>query len=207
MINLLIADDHPIYLDGLRTVLADVEDINIMAEARNGLEVLEILKTKPIDIVLLDINMPEMDGIECAKKINQNSYKAKIIILTQYNEPRFIKKLEKYIDGYLLKDTDKNTLVQAIRITHFGEKCFFNPETGDSHKENFVDSFLNSFHISEREKDVLKLICKEMTTKEIAQKLTISPSTVETYRDRLLNKTGAKNMAGLAVWAVGNKMV
>ncbi len=206
MINLLIADDHPIYLNGLRTVLQDVEDIKIIGEARNGLEVIDFLKTKPADIVLLDINMPEMDGIECAKEISQNGFNTKIIILTQYNEPRFIKKLEKYISGYLLKDTDKNVLIQAIRIVNIGDKYFFNPEPKNNRKENSTDSFLNSFHISEREKEVLQLICKEMTTKEIAQILAISSSTVETYRERLLLKTGAKNMVGLAVWAVDNKL-
>jgi DNA-binding NarL/FixJ family response regulator len=206
MINLLIADDHPIYLDGLRTVLADVEDISIVAEARNGLEVLEILKTKPIDIVLLDINMPEMDGIECAKQISQSGQKTKVIMLTQYNERRFINKLEKHIDGYLLKDVDKNTLVQAIRVANIGNKCFFDPKLESVHKEKFRDSFLNSYNISEREKEVLLFICKEMTTNEIAKTIAVSPSTVETYRERLLNKTGSKNLAGLVKWAVENKL-
>ena len=93
MINVLIADDHPLYLDGLKTTFDDVEDINIIDEAVNGLQVIEILKAKTVDIVLLDINMPKMDGIKCAKEIKQNGFNAKIIILTQYNERRFIKKL------------------------------------------------------------------------------------------------------------------
>lgn len=206
MINILIADDHPIYRDGLITVLCDVDDINIVGEAANGLEVIQALKTKAIDIVLLDINMPIMNGIDCAKEISKNGFNAKIIILTQYNERILVKKLRNYISGYLLKDTDKNILVQVIRSVFYNNKCFFDPKLGGIHKGNHTDIFLNSFNITEREKEVMQLICKEKTSKEIAQILAISSNTVEIFRSRLLTKTGARNMAGLAVWAVENNL-
>lgn len=204
MINVLIADDHPVFLDGLKTIFDNVEDINIIAKAENGLRVLEILKVKPVDVILLDINMPEMDGIECAKEISKNGYNTKIIILTQYHERWFIKKLKDYICGYLLKDTGKEELVRAVRKVYNGEKYFHdNYENAIS----YYDSYLKSLEISGREKEVLLLICKEKTTGEIATTLNINPSTVETYRERLLIKTGAKNMAGLVMWAVENNFL
>ena len=181
---------------------------NIIAEAENGLRVLEILKVKPVDVILLDINMPEMDGIECAKEISKNGYNTKIIILTQYHERWFIKKLKDYICGYLLKDTGKEELVQAVRKVYNGEKYFHDSlKLNNENTTTYYDSYLKSLEISGREKEVLLLICKEKTTVEIATTLNINHSTVETYRERLLIKTGAKNMAGLVMWAVENNFL
>ena len=116
MINLIIADDHPIFIDGLKTVLADVPDINITGEAQNGKQVIELLEYKQADVVLLDIRMPEMDGIETAKEIKKRYPHVKIIILTQFGEKCLVKNfMELGVDGYLLKDCSQQDLINAIK--------------------------------------------------------------------------------------------
>ncbi|MEZ5198507.1 MAG: response regulator transcription factor [Bacteroidales bacterium] len=208
MINLIITDDHPIFIDGLKTVLSNVTGIAIVGEALNGKQLLELLEDSLADIVLLDINMPEMDGLETAQIVKQQYSYVKIIMLTQFGEKRFIKKcMEMGVEGYLLKDCEKQELIKAIIAVYMGG-IFYNancqPESGFF--APVVDDH-NPFHISEKEKQVLKLIAEEKCNTEIAKKMSISINTVKTYRERLMLKSGTKNTAGLMYWAVKNKLL
>ena len=204
MINIIIADDHQIFIDGIKTVLVDEPDINVAGEALNGKQVLNLLKIKPVDVVLLDIEMPEMDGLETAEIIQKQYPDVKTIILTNYNNKGFVNKAKKYgCAGYLLKDCTKDELVKAIRMVYDGG-LYYNPKNSNKTSLSNYSNTNEAFDITEKEKETLILILKEKTNKEIAKKMNISKNTVRTYKERLLNKTGNTTLAGLIKWAHKN---
>jgi DNA-binding NarL/FixJ family response regulator len=206
MINIIIADDHPMFIDGVRTVLADVPDIRIAGEALNGLQALELLNTTHADIVLLDINMPVMDGLQTAESIKQRYKNIKIIMLTQYDEKGFIKRCKALgVEGYLLKDCEKQILVNAIHLVYCGGTLY---GTKNSNNNGYAVPNLNNKElITEKEKQLLMLITEEKCNEEIARKLCISANTIKKRRDRLLAKAGVKNTAGLIYWAMKNNLL
>ena len=202
MIKIIIVDDHQLVIDGIQLMLAEESDLQCIASALNGAAALELLQKKHTDIVLLDINMPGMDGLECCKLIKAGYPDIKIVVLSMLKEASLIKKMLKHgASGYLLKNAGKEEVVQAIRKVHAGEQ-FFGTEVLDivmnsfSGKKNIEKK--NPFpKLSRREKQVLQLIVDEYTTGEIAEKLFISFGTVETHRRNLLLKLNARNTAGL----------
>lgn len=210
MIKLLIADDHQLLIDGIKSTLEDVEDITIIAKANNGFEVIKILESKKADIVLMDINMPYMDGLECTKKVNQDFPETKVIALTQYDEKRFVKRMIKNgACGYLLKDASKAELLKAIREVYAGKK-YFSPKLSVKFLEDhYQTTKINPLfpHLTERERQILNLICKGYSSIEIAEQLNISYNTVENHRANLMEKSDTKNTAGLVRWAVENELI
>lgn len=206
----MIADDHQLIIDGLRTNLDEVPDINIVAEANNGEEVIKILARKKPDIILMDINMPVMDGLECTRLVSKKYPRVKVIGLSQFDEVRLVKRLVKNgAVGYLLKDTGQEELLRAIRKVFAGEKYFseklsLNLIDQDIKKNNNSSLFPK---LSDREKEILHLICQEYSTQEIAEKLNISFHTIESHRVKLMIKAGARNTAGLVRWAVESGQV
>lgn len=211
MINILIADDHQLLIDGIKANLADIEDFDFVAEANNGYQVLEKLEEGiSVDVILMDINMPKLDGLGCTKKVCRQYPHVKVIALSQYDEKRFVKWMVRNgASGYLLKDSDKDTLVKAIRSVHSGEKYFC-----DRLSMRLVNQELKMEHTSDlfpkltgRELEILNLICQEYSSHEIADKLFISFHTVESHRANLMHKAGSKNTAGLVKWAVQNDLV
>ncbi len=200
MISVLIVDDHKLVVEGISLMLSDLEDIKIIGTASNGIEALELIQLKKPDIVLLDLNMPKMNGLELCKKLHPMQLDTKIIILSMMDEIKLIQRLiQKGADGYLLKNSGKDEVVGAIRKVHNGEKHFDQsvliqlmtnaPKTRSSH------SLMPK--ISKRENEILRLIMDELTSNEIASKLFISLGTVETHRRNLINKLGVRNTAGL----------
>jgi len=211
MINILIADDHQLLIDGIKANLADIEDFDFIAEANNGYQVLERLESGiVVDVILMDINMPMLDGLECTKKVSKQFPEVKVIALSQYDEKRFVKWMVKNgASGYLLKDADKDNLEKAIRAVHAGEKYFCDRlslrlVTQELKMENTRDLFPK---LTDREVEILNLICREFSSQEIADKLFISFHTVESHRANLMQKAGAKNTAGLVRWAVENDFI
>ena len=203
MINLIIADDHQIFIDGIKTVLVDEPDINVVGEALNGKQVLKLLKIKPVDIVLLDIEMPEMDGLETAEIIQKQYPDVKTIILTNYNNKGFFNKAQKYgCAGFIVKDTSKKELVNAIEVVSRGG-TYYDPKIV---KKTKFDNY-KAIKLSTREKQILKYIINEKTNNEISKEMKISKNTVRTYKERLLNKTGNTTIAGLVKWAVKNNYI
>ncbi len=212
MINILIADDHQLLIDGIKAALADSEDISIVGEANNGYQVLEKLDAGlPVNIVLMDINMPKMDGLNATKLVHKKHPGVKVIALSQYDEKRFVKQMVKNgASGYLLKDSSKEILEQAIRTVESGEKYYcdrlsvrlINQELKieDEHNALFPK-------LSERELEILRLIGNELSSQEIADKLFISFHTVESHRANLMSKAGVKNTAGLIRWATENDLL
>ena len=202
-IDIVLCDDHQIFKDGIKSTLNDVKWIKIWDVASNGEECIEEIKKHNPNVVLLDINMPVMDGIECLKIIKSDFPSIKVIALTQFDEKRFVKQMLKYgADGYVLKSTTKKELLTAIKTVLSGNQYLadvVDPKT-TSAKEN--SSLFPE--LSPREVDVLKLLANEKSTKQIADELFISFHTVESHRANLFRKLEVKNLAGLVKWAVNN---
>lgn len=208
-INVFIVDDHQVVLDGLSSILSRFEDVNLMGQAMNGLDALEFLGKNNVDVAIIDINLPGMDGVDLCKAIKTNHPDYKVLALTTFNEVSFITRIMKCgASGYLLKNTSGEELIEAIRKAHAGEQYLSKEVQATLISSSFgkkEESFIPK--LTRREKEVLKLIIDEMTTKEIAEKLFISVATVETHRLHLLNKLGARNTAGLVKTAIQKGLI
>lgn len=212
MIKIIIADDHQLFIDGIKSLVKTMKNMEIVAEVNNGKELLEVLEKKTCDIVLMDINMPEMDGIEATKLVKTKHPLLKILMLTMFSSRDYIEKLLRAgADGYILKNTGKAELQEAIETLMNGESYFSKEVTerimeGLQKKKNMEKSTC-LVELTEREIDVLKLIVQEFTTAEIAEKLFISTHTVETHRKNLISKLNVRNIAGLVKYAMQNGLV
>ncbi|MEZ4722625.1 MAG: response regulator transcription factor [Flavobacteriales bacterium] len=208
MIEVLLCDDHKIFRDGIRATLAGVDDVCIIAEAETGIECLERMKEVLPDVVLLDISMPEMDGIECLQQIKLLYPFVKVIALTQFDEKRFIKQMMKFgADGYILKSTSKRELLLALNQVM--KNRTYLAEAADNALQEIVseDPVSQLFpNLSTRERQIIKMLCHEHNTKQIAQQLEISFHTVESHRSNIFKKVGVSNLAGLVRWAVNNDL-
>lgn len=208
MIRLIITDDHPIIRDGIKTILADAKGIKLIGCASDGAELMELLKSKEADVILMDINMPGVNGIDATKLVKEKYPNTKVLSFSQYDEKRFIKQMLKNgANGYLLKNSSANEMVNAIKIAHSGG-MYMSPELPNvfGNKPKPRSNYLFP-DLTKREIDVLQEICKEKNTHEIAETLFLSSNTVETHRANLLLKVGVKNTAGLVKWAVENEIV
>ena len=211
-IKVAIADDHALFRAGVKTALSSKKDIELIAEADNGMQLLHLLRHIEPDVILLDIQMPIMDGIQTLPEIRKLRPEAKVIILSMHNDHSMISKLmEIGANSYLTKNSDSETIYQAIRTCH-DQEFFFNELTNKALLTGLRTKRTDGIHhqeadLSEKETRVLKLMCEEKTTKEIADIVEISPRTVEAIRDKLKTKTGAKSMAGLVMYAVKNGII
>lgn len=209
-VKVIICDDHNLFRSGVRAALSHHNDIEIIAEAEQGQQLLNTLKAIPCDVVLLDITMPVLNGIDTLPLVKEQYPNIKVIMLTMHNDHSMIAKLmELGANSYLTKDSDSNTIHEAIITCHKNE-YYFNALTnmalidGLKSKRN-ADGGLNiDAHLNDKEMHILKLMCEEKSTKEIADMVDLSPRTVEAIRDKLRAKTGAKSMAGLVLFAVKN---
>jgi DNA-binding NarL/FixJ family response regulator len=207
VIKVAIADDHTLFRAGVRTALSVKNDVELIAEADNGMQLMNLLRHIEPDVILLDIQMPIMDGIQTLPEIKKIRPEAKVIILSMHNDHSMISKLmEIGANSYLTKNSDSETIYQAI-ITCFEQEFFFNELTNKAlltglRSRRTETIGVQDAELSEKEIRVLKLMCEEKTTKEIADIVDISPRTVEAIRDKLKSKTGAKSMAGLVMYAV-----
>ena len=208
MIRLIITDDHPVIRDGVKTILTNDTDIELVACAGSGDELLEQLESIKADVILMDINMPGMNGIEATKLVKKKYPNIKVLSFSQYDEKRFVKQLLKNgASGYLLKNSAAGELIQAVKMVHSGG-MYLSADLPNVFGEKSKPRANYLFpELSSRERDVLVEICKEKNTNEIAEILFISPNTVETHRSNLLLKVGVKNTAGLVKWAIENEIV
>ncbi|WP_445665188.1 response regulator [Fodinibius sp. AD559] len=211
-IKILLADDHDIVRDGIKMLLEDEVGFTIEAEAENGLQAIEICKKHDIDLIIMDINMPEMNGIEATEKIKESFPDIKVLALTMMDEDQHIRQMiEAGASGYILKSSDKIELVDAITTILDGKHYFSDDATQsvmmDLVKGTTKKESSDPGNITEREKEVLELIVKQYTNQEIAEELHISTRTVDAHRRNLLQKTGAKNTAGLVTYAIKHDLV
>lgn len=215
-INVAIADDQILFRRGMVSIVNAFENIQISIEAGTGkelLEAIEVAETKP-DVILLDLSMPELNGVETTKVLHQKYPNVKIIILSVYSEDRFVTHLmELGVNGYLFKNVEPAEVEKAIwavveKDFYFNEAflaAMKNRMTGKKPRLLIQDDIPST--LTQRELDVLDLICKQMTAQEIADKLFISVRTVDGHRNNLLEKTGMRNTAGLVVFSIKNNLL
>lgn len=202
-IKILLADDHNIVIDGLKAVLKSNETFEVTGEARNGEEVLKFLETHYADVVVLDINMPVMDGISCARKMKAKFPKVKIIILTMYAQKSFVEEIVKIgVDGCLLKSNTGQELSDAIERVMSGKSYYDMIGTFVVDKEEVFQ-----YKLGKREIEIIKLLAEGLTSLQIAEKLFIAEHTVKTHRKNILRKTGASNTSQLVQFALNNHII
>lgn len=207
VIKVAIADDHALFRTGVKTSLSVKKDIQMVAEAENGMQLLNLLKHIKPDVILLDIQMPIMDGYATLPEIKKIYPDMKVIMLSMINDPSMITRMmEIGANSYLTKESDSEMIYQAIR-TCFESEFYFNDLTNKAllsglRMKKPAESAIPDVQLSDKEVAILKLMCEEKSTKEIADIVDLSPRTVEAIRDKLKTKTGVKSMAGLVMYAV-----
>lgn len=209
-IRILIADDHSMVREGLKQLVELEEDIIVVAQAGNGSETIEkIIEYKP-DVVLLDINMPEMNGLEVLAYLKANDISANVLILTIHNEVEYLyKAVEIGVKGYVLKDSESDVLIRAIRSVYEGDS-YIQPNMASllfKKMNNEESSSVQNSKLTKREVEVLKLITEGMLNKEIAHRLCISEKTVKNHVSNIFKKIEVSDRTQAAVFAIKNQIV
>jgi len=215
-INVHIADDHQILIDGVKAVLNIEPNIDVVGFSLNGIQVLDWFKENSADVLILDINMPELDGIEVLKRLKKIKNKPEIIVLSSYDDIKLVKEvLQMGAKGFVPKKSAGEHIVNAVYKVAEGNQYFT-----DDVKEKMMQTLLSGqvknegsqdgvfiSSLTKREIQVLKLVAQQYSTREIAEELHISESTVETHRKNLMKKVKVKNSVGLAIFALKNEVV
>lgn len=206
--NVLLVDDHQMFLDGLEFILAKEPDLSVVAEANNGKNALPLVKNMSIDLVITDISMPEMDGITLTHHIKEEYPHVKVLVLSMHNEKSVIKQImQSEADGYVLKSCRKQELLYAIRNI-LDNGTYYCKEVATLIRENYkILNYESNTELTTREKEVLALIVQEYSSQEIADKLNISKRTVDTHRINIMEKTNSKTIIGLIKYAIQHKII
>lgn len=206
-VKIMIADDHQMFIDGITALFKEEQDICIIAQALNGQEVIEKIKSDTPDIILMDIGMDGLNGIEVTEIITRTHPKLKVIALTMYDDHNRIKKMLKAgAKGYVLKNTSKDELLNAINAVKSGENYFSKQVSNIIIKENTQKTPNPVSLLTKRELQIIKLIARSMTSKEIADELSLSELTVSTHRKNAMQKLEIKNIAGLVKFVIENQL-
>jgi DNA-binding NarL/FixJ family response regulator len=211
-IRIIIADDHKLFREGIRQALSEESNIKILAEASDGKDLVEKFRAIKPEVILTDVKMPIMDGIEATKKILEINPEIKIIGLSMFDdEANIIDMLEAGASGYLIKNADKDEIVDAI-YTVFEGNPYYCKHTSHTLAKMISGSRFNSeksrgkIEFTDRELDIVRLICQQMTNKEIADSLYVSIRTVEGYRLRIQEKLDVKNSVGIVIYAIKHNL-
>jgi DNA-binding NarL/FixJ family response regulator len=201
-LSIYIADDHAIVVDGLKEILRSQPRLRILGTAANGEELVKLMQNRRADVVILDINMPKMNGIQCTEWIKQNFPQTKVIILTMFPEKTYVNQLIKAgADGCLLKSRGSQDLLDAIDRVTSGKSYF------DSIRDFIEPDAHRVFNLSDREIEIIKLIVNGETSNEIAATLFLSEHTVKTHRKNIFRKLGINSITQLATFAINNKLL
>lgn len=210
-IKLLLVDDHQIIIDGLQSIIQGAEGFNVTTFANNGREALDVLKILAVDVVLMDIDMPVMNGLDAAKIIKEKYPSVKVIILSMHGEKAMIKDLLRMcVDGYLIKNASKEELINAIKMVAAGDRYFSSEVTISLLNNEPADNKTitrSGLKLTSREIEILKLVAEGYTNKEIGDQLFISHRTVDTHRTNLMKKLEVNNVAGLIGYAIKNGII
>jgi DNA-binding NarL/FixJ family response regulator len=209
-IKILIADDHKLFLEGIKTIINSIPELRVVADASNGEEVLVKLKSYYVDVVLLDIQMPKLNGIQTTQIISEKYPAVKLIALSMHMEKAFIEKMyNSGASGYILKSSHPEELIKSIFAVYKGEK-YYSGEViphllQDQQKDNFKSNIVPE--LTKRETEILTLIAREYNNSKIAAELFLSIQTVNTHRKNLLRKLDVNNTAGLVKYAITNNLI
>jgi DNA-binding NarL/FixJ family response regulator len=211
MIKVLIADDHVIVAESLSILIDTMDGIEVVGTAHNGWEILEFLESSDADIVLVDLHMPRMNGIETTIRLREKASKVKVILLTMSEEPAVIKEaLVAGVDGYVMKRIEKKELELALKTVANGQKYFSETvvmrlaQLPNSNTANGKDNIAESVSLTPREIEVMRLVIQDLSNAEIAARIFIEITTVETHRRNLMKKVGVNSALGLMRWAMKN---
>jgi two-component system response regulator NreC len=214
--RIIITDDHQLILDGLRSIITGESDLQLLAEANNGQQALSLCESLQPDLVLMDIDMPVMNGLEATTQIKKKFPSVRVMVLTMHDEAALVKRImEIGADGYMLKNADQEELLSAIRKVAGGEK-HYSEKVLNALKEGKTDSSQFSLRptdavllstLTEREVEILRLLAEGLSNKEIGDKIFISHRTVDTHRTNLMKKLDVHNVAGLIRFAIRNGLI
>jgi DNA-binding NarL/FixJ family response regulator len=211
-IRIVIADDHKIFRDGFKLLVKNQSKLELVGEAGDGRELLYIVAKEQPDVVITDIQMPIMDGIEVCKQIRKTYPHMQVIALSMFNDDNLIvDMLEAGAKGYLLKNTNREELLTAVTIVYEGS-TYYCTATSNKLARLIAESKFNPgrthtpIKISAREKEIIQLICEQNSNKEIASKLGLSIRTVESHREKIQEKLNVKNSVGIVVYAIRHKL-
>ncbi len=210
--TILLVDDHPMIRDALKLYFNDIEEVEVKGEANNGSEALKKLESESFDLVITDVNMPEMNGVEFMQALKEKHADQNVLVVSMINEAAQIKKMISLgANGYVLKNSPKDEILTAIKSIVGGEN-YFGKEVYSLIMENISGKkpkqrLTLEIPLTKREKEILKLVMEEFTNQEISEKLFISVRTVEAHKRNLLEKTGSKTVAGLAIYAMERNLI
>lgn len=211
--KILLVDDHRLIRDAIQSYMEDDPEYEVVGEASHGQEAIKFLAENEVDVVLMDINMPIMDGLQCTKEVIRRWPQIKVLTLSMMSDNQHIKQMiGAGASGYVLKNCSEKELKKAIRTVYEGD-TYYSSEVTEVVMNNLMRNkptktshMVVDMPLTEREKEVLELIIKEFSNQEIADKLFISPRTVDAHKRNLLEKTGSKNIAGLVMYAINNQL-
>jgi DNA-binding NarL/FixJ family response regulator len=212
-ISVLLADDHTVIRQGLRALLSAEEDLEVIGEAENGRQAVTLARKSPPDVVVMDVAMPLLNGLEATRQIRRNNPSTKVLVLTSYGDDELVAQMMSAgATGYLIKQTAANDLLKAIREVHRGN-AYFSPAVAKRLRDQCRVAFTNgqtprkSGELTSREAEVLQLIAEGFSNKQIAAQLTISIKTVEKHRQQVMNKLNIHDVAGLTRYAISKGII
>jgi len=212
-IKIVLVDDHQMFRDGVKSVLSDEENIELIGEVGNGNDLYELLKIDSPDLIITDISMPDISGIEITKYVTENYPEIKILILSMHSNVEFItKSLGAGANGYLPKDTSMNELLEAINTIYKGEN-YFNKDISDTILKSIINKSKSAKEnsknesLTKREMEIVSLVVEGLANKEIADKLFISVRTVDSHKNNIMQKLNLKSSVELVKYAIKNKLV
>jgi DNA-binding NarL/FixJ family response regulator len=202
LFKIIIADDHPLLVDGLKKVLEEIDGVQVVSTANNGLELISILRKTAADLVLLDLQMPKLDGIDSLKIIKKDFPKLKVIVFTNYGQPKLIKEIKAIgAHGYLLKDSTSSIIKEAVNAVASGNTWFREMHIAKEPPALLVNDFMKKYKLTDRETEIIGKIAEGLTTKDIAAQLFVSEFTISTHRRNICRKLNIYTPIGLLNFA------
>jgi DNA-binding NarL/FixJ family response regulator len=208
--KVVLADDHQLLLQGITAALQDEATIQIVGVAQNGYEALRLVNEHQPHLLVLDLNMPQLDGLQTLKKLRVESPATKVMVLSNYHQPALIEEIRELgADGYMIKNSSAADLKDSINRVLKGEKVFPGTATLPQLKEGsyFFDDFLKKYQLTKREVEIIRLVCQGLSSREIATKLFLSEFTINTHRKNILRKADIRNTAELIHFAKANQLI